>query len=199
MSFQRLPICYHVIGVAPGIGGKFRLSCNPKRKHWLRKWLDWYIDLDGYIDPERDGVIRYFFIKDERDVEQVVWGNSKEEVYLQCKSRIDEIISKANKKDSSGNDGKFTYKDFIKSFTFYSGNIADNKIMLDGNPGYMASIASLGDTVTKQLLLGNWNVDESDYDELPISPEDIERVFNSDPNDDGVLSITADIALGWRG
>jgi hypothetical protein len=174
-----------------GIGGKFRLSCNPKRKHWLRKWLDWYIDADGYIDPQRDGVVRYFFIKNEKDANQVAWGDTKEEVYYQCKDRIDALLFKANSKG-----GDYNYNDFIKSFTFYSGNISDNKAMLDANPGYLASLASLGDTVSKQLLLGNWNVDESDYDEMAVSQEDIASIFNQRFNKTGDRCITADIALG---
>ena len=52
--------------------------------------------------------------------------------------------------------------------------------------------------MTKQLLLGNWNVDESDYDELPLSSEDIEKIFTSDKNDVGPYTITADIALGGK-
>lgn len=57
--------------------GKVRMTTNPKRNHWLRKFLDWYIGADGYIIPERDGVVRYFYINGET-VDDVVWGNTKE-------------------------------------------------------------------------------------------------------------------------
>ena len=41
--------------------GKVRATTNPKRNHWLRKFLDWYILPNGEINPEREGVERYFY------------------------------------------------------------------------------------------------------------------------------------------
>lgn len=41
--------------------GKFFATLNPKRSHWTRIFLDWYIGPDGFIIPERDGVVRYFY------------------------------------------------------------------------------------------------------------------------------------------
>jgi LPXTG-motif cell wall-anchored protein len=45
--------------------GKVRMTTNPKRSHWLREFLDWYIGVDGFIIPERNGVVRYFYINGE--------------------------------------------------------------------------------------------------------------------------------------
>ena len=42
--------------------GKFFATMNPKRSHWTRIFLDWYIGADGYIIPERDGKVRYFYV-----------------------------------------------------------------------------------------------------------------------------------------
>ena len=173
-----------------GIGGKFRMAYNPKRSHWTRKFVDWYIDSDGYPNPERVGVVRYFFIKNEKDVEQVEWGNTKEEVYMKCKSRIDLMVQKSK--------GAAKYEDFIKSFVFYTGDIYSNKEFLKNNQSYIASLASLGDTVTKQLLLNNHNVDEDDYVQLAVTENEINRMFTNDPQDNGAYSITADIALGGK-
>ena len=60
--------------------GKVRMTTNPDRNHWLRKFLDWYIGADGFIIPEREGVVRYFFMNGET-VNDVVWGDTKKEVY----------------------------------------------------------------------------------------------------------------------
>ena len=40
--------------------GKVRMTTNPDRNHWLRKFLDWYIGADGFIREDREGVVRYF-------------------------------------------------------------------------------------------------------------------------------------------
>ncbi len=173
-----------------GISGKFRVAYNPKRSHWTRKFVDWYIGSDGYPIPERNGAVRFFFIKNESDVEQVVWGNTKEEVYEGAKSRIDKLVEKSK--------GNSTYEDFIKSFVFYSDDIYSNKIFLKKNPTYVASLASLGDTVTAQLLLNNHNVDEDDYTKLSVTQEEIQGIFKNDANDEGAYTITADIALGGK-
>jgi len=44
--------------------------------HALRKLIDWYLDEDGYPDPKKDGVIRYFYKIDGENV----WASSKEEL-----------------------------------------------------------------------------------------------------------------------
>ena len=98
--------------------GKIRATLNPKKDHWVRTWLDWYIGEDGYIMPERDGCVRYFYLNGEK-VTDMVWGNSKEEVYEKCKVDIERKLSKLG--------GDFTYKDMIKSFVFYKGNLSENK------------------------------------------------------------------------
>ena len=45
--------------------GKFRGTTNPEKMCWVRDFIDWYIGLDGQIIPERDGVVRYFYINGE--------------------------------------------------------------------------------------------------------------------------------------
>ena len=132
--------------------GKVRMTTNPERDHWLRKFLDWYIGADGFIMEEREGVVRYFFIAGET-VDDVVWGDSKEEVYQKCRIQIDRKLAKVN-----GKSGTLTYKDMIKSFTFYLGKMSENKATLGSNGGYAGSVAVTGGRSSEQLLEGNWNV-----------------------------------------
>lgn len=172
--------------------GKIRITCNPKRSHWLRKWVDWNIDpIKGTPIPERDGVVRYFFINGER-VEDVVFGLTKEEVYHKCFYQIDPIINNLNKKNIGR---KVTYEDMIKSTVFFSGEITDNQIMLKNNPGYVGSVAAMGEKNRKANLENNWNVD-ADYDETaPIERKAIMDMF--DVNDDKINGdkwITCDLA-----
>ena len=75
---------------AYGIRNRFWGTCNPDPRSWVRQFIDWWIDKDGYIDPARDGKVRYCFMKGER-VNQIVWGDTRHEVYLKCKEEIDEL------------------------------------------------------------------------------------------------------------
>lgn len=169
--------------------GKIRITCNPMKNHWLRTWLDWYIDpITGYTIPERDGVIRYFYIKGD-SIKDVVFGNTKKEVYKLCKYQIDEILNKMN---STGDN--YTYEDVIKSTTFYSGKLSDNKKLLENNPGYIGSVAAMGEKQASANLSGNWNIDILDESEAPIPSHIARQVFMNDPQTNGDRWVTADLA-----
>ena len=118
--------------------------------------------------PEREGVVRYFFMNGET-VKDVVWGDSKKEVYHKCKVTIDRMLAKIN-----GQSGKATYEDMIKSFTFYLGKISENKASIGNNSGYVGSVAVMGGRNAQQLLEGNWNVSPSESMDAPI-PNDVAR------------------------
>lgn len=182
--------------------GKVRMTTNPKRNHWLRKFLDWYIGADGFIIPERDGVVRYFYINGET-VNDVVWGDTKESVYKQCKINIDRTLAKFN-----GKTGKATYKDMIKSFTFYEGKMSGNKAILDSNSGYVGSVAVMGGREAQANLEGNWNVDTDEDFDAPISNTDANQCFLNDPQINNDKWVTCDLAdtgtdnflcLAWNG
>lgn len=169
--------------------GKIRITCNPKKNHWLRIWLDWYIDpITGYPIPERDGVVRYFYIKGD-NIKDVAFGDTPEEVYEQCKHQIDGHLKKLNARG-----GKFTYKDFIKTTTFYGGSLDMNKELLKTNPGYVASVAAMGEKQALANLAGNWNVDILDESESPIPSWAARECLMADPQVNGNKWITADLA-----
>jgi len=79
------------------------MSCNPNPDHELCKIIDWYLDEEGYPDPEKDGVIRYFIRKDG----EFLWGNSKKELAEKYDIPEDQWQGK------------------ILSFTFVSANVYD--------------------------------------------------------------------------
>lgn len=174
-----------------GIGGKFRATTNPKKSHWIRTWLDWYIDPDGFIYEDRSGKVRYFYVSGE-DVGSVVWGNSKEEVYNICRVDIDRKLKKLNK---NPNGLVFTYQNLIKSFVFYEGNMAENTASLGNNMDYVGSVAASGGTSSQQLIDGNWNVDEeTNPDDIPINTNISRSVFLTDPQTNNDWYITSDLA-----
>ena len=182
--------------------GKVRMTTNPERNHWLRKFLDWYIGIDGFIREDREGVVRYFYINGET-VEDVVWGDSKEEVYEQCKIQIDRTLKKVN-----GNTGTATYKDIIKSFTFYLGRMSENKASIGNNSGYVGSVALTGGRNAEQLLEGNWNVSPNEDLNALIPTAYASKVIMNDEQMNNDKWITVDLAdegkdntifLAWNG
>ena len=182
--------------------GKIRGTTNPDRDHWLRKFLDWYIGPDGFIREDRAGKIRYFYIKGET-VDDVVWGDTKEEVYAICKPDIDRKLKKIN-----GSIGKATYEDLIQSFTFYLGRMSENKASIGNNKGYIGAVAMAGGRNAEQLLEGNWNVSAREDLNAPIPSVSASHVFLNDPARNGDGWVTADLAdtgtdnflaLAWDG
>lgn len=164
--------------------GKCMATTNPERESWIRVFIDWYVDDDGYIISERDGVVRYFFIKG-KTVNEVEWGDTKEEVYVKCMTQIDDLMRSQNMDD---------WRPFIKSFTFYEGRMSDNKELLENNPGYVGTIAMMGETERKKLLGGNWNVSSKDDEECLLSYDELRGVFTNEPQRNGDCWITVDLA-----
>lgn len=179
--------------------GKMRLTCNPKRNHWLRVWVDWYLDEKGFPIPDRVGVIRYFFVNG-KDVTDVIFGDTKEEVYSQCKSQIDNILK------AQGD--KFTYKDLIKSTTFYTGKLSENKALLQNDASYLGSVAAMGEKQRLANMMACWNVDTEEDVEAPITPASARAILTNEEQTTGEYYITADLAdvgtdntviLAWNG
>lgn len=179
--------------------GKFFATLNPKRSHWSRIFLDWYIGADGFIIPEREGKVRYFYCNGPT-VKDVVWGDSKREVYERCKIDID------RKLEAIG--GNFAYKVMIKSFVFYQGKLGSNKKMLENNAGYLGSVAASGGRMAQALMEGNFNVDPEEEESIPIPSQSARDVFLNDPAVNGDNWVTIDLAdfgsdntlmLAWNG
>lgn len=163
--------------------GKVRATTNPSKRHWVRKMIDWYINDEGFVPKERSGVVRYFYL-DGRSVDDYVWGDSKEEVYLACKDSIDRKLRMLN-------DPTLTYENLIKSFTFILGNIAENKALLDNNKDYVGNVSG---TEGDALLMGNWNVDLDEDAETVISPSSARSIVSNDQQTNGIRYMTIDLA-----
>lgn len=182
--------------------GKIRITTNPKKSHWLRKWVDWYIDpLTGKPIPERDGKVRYFYIKGDK-IEDVVEGNTAEEVYSKCRYEIDDSIRAISSSESKR---QYTYKDFVKTKTFYGGRLSENT---DLRSDYVGNIAAMGEKQRQANLEQNWNVDPDEDEYIPITSKMAQSVFMNDAAVNGDKWITMDIAdvgtdnaviLAWNG
>ncbi len=110
------------------------ISCNPSPSHEIKGMISWYLDEEGFPDPEKDGVVRYFV----QEAGEYIWGNTREELGTRL-----EIP-------------KERWEGKILSFSFVSGTIYDNPIMMEINPSYLAFLEGLNDIDRAQLLHGCW-------------------------------------------
>ncbi len=152
-----------------GIRNRIIGTCNPNPDSHVRTLLEWWIDDDGYIIPERDGKVRYMYIYGT-SVNEIIWGNTKAEVYDRAKSYIDTALTPGLIKVG------ITADDFIKSFTFVKGDLSENKQLLKSDTNYLANIATGGAAAIARNLSGNWNVKVSG-DEM-VSRVQMEQMFD---------------------
>lgn len=117
-----------------GFAPRMRATCNPDADSWVAELVAWWIGRDGYPDPDKTGVIRYFIVVDDI----IVWGDSVEE--LQSKYP----------------------KSLPKSFTFIGATIADNPTLLKADPGYVANLQAQNSIDRDRLLYGNWHVKKAE-------------------------------------
>lgn len=184
-----------------GFSGHVFGTTNPKKSHWTRRMLDWYVGVDGFIIPERDGVVRWYFQPGD-EVDDIVFGDTPEEVYEQCNYKIDRQLERL------GGGESWTYKNLIRSFVFYSGKMAENITSVGNNPEYVGAVAAVGGRRAEQFIEGNFNVDEDEDNNAPIPGMTAQRVFTNSECRNGVRWITVDladvgkdnmVALAWDG
>lgn len=120
-----------------GVKSYIRATMNPDPDSWVKGMIAWYLDDNGeYARPERSGVIRYFY----RIGETLHWADT-----------ADELRARFPEQDVPPT-----------SFTFILGRLADNKILMQIDPGYRARLMSLP-MVERERLLGkgqggNWRI-----------------------------------------
>lgn len=176
MFFYLLTRNRSTCGVKPYV----RATCNPDPDSWVAKFIEWWIDQEtGYPIKERDGVLRYF-IKNGQDY---IWGDSKEEVLEKASTILGEFKGKDVRPE-----------DWVKSLTFISGSIFDNKKLLEVDSGYLGNLLSQDEQTQNQLLRGNWKHVIDDKDIYPY--EEFVGMFNNVYSTKSKEKcITADIAL----
>ena len=113
-----------------GIPNLVRATCNPDPDSFVRNIIDWWIDQNGFAIPERSGVIRWFV----RISDALVWADTKEEL----EEKYPNIPP--------------------RSFTFISAKLSDNQVLMQKDPGYLATLMSLPLVDKARLLDGNWNI-----------------------------------------
>lgn len=118
-----------------GVPGYMRATCNPDVDSWVRKFIDWWIDKDGWAIQSRSGVLRWFVQIEDN----LKWGDSPKELTDQFGPAV-----------------------MPTSVTFIPSTIYDNQKLLKADPTYLARLMALPKVERMRLLGdergGNWNV-----------------------------------------
>ena len=162
-------------------------TSNPDPDSWVAKFIDWWIGEDGLPIPERNGKIRYCFM-DGDEVRDIYWGNTKEEVYEQCKSIIDKYWMDSYSIYGSPADL------FVKSVAFVEAKLEDNVQLMRSDPTYLANLAGQSEEQRSRDLEGNWKF-KSVGDDM-IKMQHMENFFdNAQQIGDNVKRASLDAAF----
>lgn len=177
---------------AAGIRSRFWGTCNPDPDSWVRKYIDWWIDDDGYAISDRSGKIRFCYM-DGDSPDSIYWGDTRQEVYEQCAAVIDSIWNDKLEKLYAAN-GLTKLDALIKSVTFIRADVSENEILVTSDPSYIGNLAQQDEEQRMRDLQANWNWKAAGDD--MIKYEDMEAFFhNPIQAGDGVRRASADIAF----
>ncbi|PXV66861.1 terminase family protein [Dysgonomonas alginatilytica] len=171
---------------AHNIKNRFRGTCNPDPDSWVATFIDWWIAEDGIPIPERNGVLRYCFMYGDT-VNEIYWGDSKQEVYEQAKERIDKLWRKEYEQFGNKEDM------FIKSVTFIEGKLEENIKLMKSDPNYLGNLANQSDEQVSRDLGGNWKFKTAGFGLITF--EDMENFFANSYHNEGLRCVTCDVAF----
>lgn len=174
MPYDRFKYIWTCNRNAYGLKNRTFGTCNPDPDSWVRKFLDWWIDEDGYAIPERDGVVRYCYMKGD-SVDDIVWGDSRDEVYEKCKDDIDRNWNRANASGALDEQGYDRKRVFIPSVCFVRADLLENLKLLTSDPGYLARLANQGEEQVLRDLEANWNYKKAGDDMIKMA--DLDEIY----------------------
>lgn len=121
-------------------------TLNPS-KSWCLHLVEYYLNDEGFPDPDKFGDIRWFVVKDGEFLfgpsEEYFKENHPECVYIQLPNQEEPIYVRP------------------KRFTFCFFSVMDNKALLDANPVYVSELQNLPDHERMTQLYGNWYAEPS--------------------------------------
>ena len=148
------PMIWYLFGrnrTTCGIRPYMRMTCNPDPDCWLAEYdehnrrfngfLSWWLDADtGLPIRERAGALRWM-LRSGDETDAFLWGSSRAEVV------------------ALGRAHGIPEADLLpKSVTFIPGRMEENRLGLQRDPGYRATLLAGGFIERERLLNGNWKV-----------------------------------------
>lgn len=185
LSFEWFKILMRSNRNANGIKSRMLFTCNPDPLTWFRVFIDWYIgkpdtvyadgkmhpERKGLVIPERSGKIRYFYSPDD-NVNNIIWGNTPHEVYMQIKDIADAAWS-----DELATNGRTRENFMVKSFRFTKADLMDNKELMERDPDYYSNLLQAPPEIRERELGGNWDIIRTG-DDL-IQPHHLDKCFHN--------------------
>lgn len=166
---------------------RFFGTCNPDPDSWVAKFIDWWIGEDGLPIRERDGKLRYCFMPSDY-VEDVVWGDTKEEVFEKCKPTIMQHWKPQFARYGSPIDL------MVKSVCFTEARLDENVMLMSSDPSYLANLVNQSEEQRSRDLDGNWKFKSAGDDMIKMS--DMERFYdNAEQLGDKQRYMTCDVAF----
>lgn len=164
-------------------------AMNPNSESYLYLMIQWYLDDSGRVRTDRSGKIRYYYRYGDGD-EDIVWGNTKREVYKVIKPMVEHTIDERLYKYGD------PIMNMISEITFINCDLSENEILMSAQPDYLSNIGSGGDEESNNVdRLGIWKpiVREGDI----ITDTDMLNFFQNTPQyDDGMEYATLDPSYG---
>ncbi len=158
----------------------------PGPDHYLTRNLinAGYIGEDWYFKPEMNGATRYYY-KLGDTVDDYIWGDTREEVAERAG------ITLTQKEIDAG----LTIADMVKSFTAFTGEAADNLMLVSSTGGQ--SISNLAQTgATQRAVLKGGYFGPIDNEEINVNRQMIHNLWLNPVNSDKNMYATMDISKG---
>lgn len=192
MSYAKFKYLITTNRNAAGIRNRVIGTCNPDPLSWVRTFVEYWIGKDGYPIKERDGKVRYCYMGGD-DVTQIVWGDTRQEVYEQRKDEIDRLWE-ATWGDDLPPVGYSPQLMFTKAVTFIRAELKYNRMLTDNDPSYFANLAQQSDEQKARDLMGNWNFMAMGDDLIKMA--DLQRCFdNAEQRGDNIRRVSCDVAF----
>lgn len=116
-------------------------TLNPSSS-WCLPLVEYYLDEQGYPDPDKFGHIRWFIVKDGQFIfgpsEEFFKENHPESVYITLPGQKEPMYVRP------------------KRFTFCFFSVLDNPALCAANPAYISELQNLPDHERLTQLYGNW-------------------------------------------
>ena len=120
-----------------GVKPYIRATCNPDGESWVARFIEWWLDPNtGYADESKCGKIRYFIRRNDF----IHWASTRGELYEKF-----QLFTPEEQED-------------VKSVSFISAKLSDNRILVKHNPEYMGTLKAMSEFDREQLLNGNWKI-----------------------------------------
>lgn len=158
----------------------------PGPDHYLTRNLinAGYIGEDWYFKPEMNGATRYYY-KLGDTVDDYIWGDSREEVAERAG------ITLTEKEIEAG----LTIADMVKSFTAFTGEAADNLMLVSSTGGQ--SISNLAQTgATQRAVLKGGYFGPIENEGINVSRQMIHNLWSNPVGDDENMYATMDVSGG---